>query len=98
MTDLGPEFYNQQIEMMKSRYSIVFEGWGIKWDRYIEDVEAKLHGKKYWIWCFLVGLEKFIQKYGHRSALSKLLEKDKEFRVRKIIGDFFQVQNYVRNL
>lgn len=98
MTDLGPEFYLKQIDMMKTRYAEVFKGWNIKWDRYIEDVERKLHDKKYWIWCFLVGLEKFIQKYGHRQGVSKLLEKDKEFRVRKIIGDFFKVQEYVRNL
>ena len=93
-----PEFYINQIKLMKERYSVFFKKWGIKWQNYIDDVEYRLSDKKYWIWCFLVGFEAFIKKDSNKKRVSKALEFDKEDRIKRIIGDFYKVQEYVRNL
>ena len=60
--DFEPEFYENQIKMMEDRYSKLFKKWNLSWDSYYSHVIEKLRNKRYWIWCYLCGFEKFIQE------------------------------------
>lgn len=97
--EFEPEFYETQINKMEERYFKLFNKWKISWVKYQNYVYKKLRGKRYWIWVYLCGFEKFIQEQseevrGRRTRLYK----DADERIRRIIGDFFKIQEYVKAL
>jgi hypothetical protein len=96
--DFEPEFYDEQNRMMMERYVVVFKKWKIPWKTYVKDVEKRLRNRKYWFWSYLVGLEKFIQDMGENVPSKELVEKDKDSRISRIVGDFYKVEQYIRNL
>jgi hypothetical protein len=97
--DYEPEFYENQIKIMEERYSKIFKKWNLNWEKYNNYVVSKLKNKKYWIWCYLCGFEKFIQEQGdEKKGRHQRLYKDADERTKRIIGDYFKVQSYVRSL
>jgi hypothetical protein len=96
--DFEPEFYDEQNRMMMERYVVVFKKWKIPWKTYVKDVEKRLRNRKYWLWSYLVGIEKFIQDMGENVPSKELVEKDKDSRISRIVGDFYKVEQYIRNL
>lgn len=101
MTDspsLDPEFYTQQIQAMQERYAVIFKRWKLSWNSYINDVERRLRNRKYWMWCYLVGLEKFIQAQKDLKPSSEAVEEDKNGRISRIVGDFYKNEQYIRSL
>jgi hypothetical protein len=84
--------------MMMERYVVVFKKWKIPWKTYVKDVEKRLRNRKYWLWSYLVGIEKFIQDMGENVPSKELVEKDKDSRISRIVGDFYKVEQYIRNL
>jgi hypothetical protein len=50
------------------------------------------------MWNYLVGLEKFIQECGENVPSKELIEKDKDSRISRIVGDFYKFEQFVRNL
>lgn len=96
--DFEPEFYDQQIKMMTDRYAVIFKKWKAGWKTYLKDVSKRLRDRKYWMWNYLVGLEKFIQDCGENIPSKELIEKDKDSRISRIVGDFYKFEQFVRNL
>jgi len=96
--DFEPEFYDEQNRMMMERYVVVFKKWKIPWKTYVKDVEKRLRNRKYWLWSYLIGIEKFIQDMGENVPSKELVEKDKDSRISRIVGDFYKVEQYIRNL
>ena len=97
--EFEPEFYAKQISMMEERYARIFQIWGVNWDGYYEQVCKKLRNRQYWIWIFLCGLETFVQNdAGKASDKKKRLVKDTKRRLRRIIGDSFEVEEYIKSL
>lgn len=97
--DFEPEFYENQILMIRKRYAQIFKSWNINWDAYFENISHRLRNNQYWIWVYLCGLEKFIQEDGYKSTNRKeKLEKDADARIGRIIGDSFKVIEYVKSL
>jgi hypothetical protein len=96
--DFELEFYDEQNRMMMERYVVVFKKWKIPWKTYVKDVEKRLRNRKYWLWSYLVGIEKFIQDMGENVPSKELVEKDKDSRISRIVGDFYKVEQYIRNL
>lgn len=98
--DYEPEFYEKQVIQMKDRFAKIFKGFKLPWKTYIKDVEKRLRGRTYWLWNYLIGLESFIQPY-QKSGISpnkEYLEKDKDSRISRIVGDFYKVEQYVKGL
>lgn len=94
-----PEFYINQIDSMEKRYCIIFKKNKLSWKKYYKEVRELLQEKSYWIWVYLVGLEKFIQEeMSSCNTTWKQLEIDRISRVKRIIGDHFKVAEYVRSL
>jgi hypothetical protein len=84
---------------MEERYAKLFKKWHLSWDAYYNYVKDKLRGKKFWLWVYLCGFEKFAQEQSdNQKGRSKLLYKDADERIRRIIGDFYKNSEYVRNL
>jgi len=96
--DFELEFYDEQNRMMMERYVVVFKKWKSPWKTYVKDVEKRLRNRKYWLWSYLVGIEKFIQDMGENVPSKELVEKDKDSRISRIVGDFYKVEQYIRNL
>lgn len=97
--DFEKEFYENQIKIMEERYSKMFKKWNLNWDVYNNYVVEKLKNKRYWIWCYLCGFEKFIQEQGgEKKNRHQRLYKDADERIKRIIGDYFKIQNYVKSL
>jgi hypothetical protein len=96
--DFELEFYDEQNRMMMERYVVVFKKWKIPWKTYVKDVEKRLRNRKYWLWSYLIGIEKFIQDMGENVPSKELVEKDKDSRISRIVGDFYKVEQYIRNL
>ena len=97
--EFEPEFYQKQIDMMEQRYAKLFKKWHLSWTAYYGYVIEKLKAKQYWIWVFLCGFEKFVQEQGEIGAKRRSrLYKDADERIRRIIGDYNQIQDYVKHL
>jgi len=97
--DYEPEFYEKQIKMMEDRYSKLFKKWNLSWDAYHNHVIEKLRNKRYWVWCYLCGFEKFVQEQGDtKRGRCDRLYKDADERIRRIVGDYFKIQYYVKSL
>ena len=96
--DYEPEFYDEQIRLMQERYALIFKKWKHPWKSYIKDVSKRLRDRKYWMWNYLVGLEKFIQDNGDFVPSKEAVEKDKDSRISRIVGDFYKFEQYVRSL
>lgn len=98
--DFEAEFYEKQIVSMKERYATVFKKLKLPWKSYIKDVEKRLRNRTYWMWNYLVGLEAFVQPYqkSGQSPTKEILEKDKDSRISRIVGDYYKVEQYVKNL
>lgn len=97
--DYEPEFYENQISMMEKRYSIIFKKWNLNWITYHSYVIEKLRNKRYWVWCYWCGFEKFVQEQGdEKKGRRNRLYKDADDRIRRIIGDYFKTQEYVNSL
>jgi hypothetical protein len=64
----------------------------------LKDVEKRLRNRKYWMWNYMVGLEKFVKDIGDNLPSKELIEKDKDSRISRIVGDFYKFEQYVRNL
>lgn len=92
------EFYLSQNEKMTSRYSKIFKKWGLSWNKYYEYVAGKLRNNHYWLWVFLCGFEKFLQEDFTKQGRKVRLYKDADSRIFRIVGDFFQVETYIKNL
>jgi hypothetical protein len=50
------------------------------------------------MWNYMVGLEKFVKDIGDNLPSRELIEKDKDSRISRIVGDFYKFEQYVRNL
>lgn len=98
--DFEPEFYEKQIVMMKDRYEKIFKKWKLPWKSYLKDVEKRLRSRTYWMWNYLIGLEFFVKIWhGQCGSPSKeALEKDKDSRISRIVGDFYKFEQYVKNI
>lgn len=97
--EFEPEFYNEQIEMMSKRYSILFSNWKLSWKKYIEYVSKSLRNNPYWIWVYLCGFEKFVQEQSSEPEnRRKRLYKDADSRIARIISDTYKVEEYIRSL
>lgn len=97
--DYEVEFYENQIKMMEERYEIIFSRWGLSWGKYYNYVKKQLKNKKYWMWSYLCGFEKFIQEEGNESLNRRIrLYKDADARIARIIGQFYKSQNYNNSL
>lgn len=97
--EFEPEFYEAQIKKMADRYAKLFKKWGLSWDAYYNYVTDKLHSKQYWMWVYLCGFEKFVQEEGDQEKGRRTrLYKDADARIRRIVGDFFKIQEYVKQL
>lgn len=97
--EFEPEFYESQIKKMVERYSKLFKKWNLSWDHYYAHVVEKLHNKRYWLWCYLCGFEKFVQEEGNQEKGRRTrLYRDADERIRRIVGDFFKIQEYVKQL
>jgi hypothetical protein len=97
--EFEPEFYLQQNKAMENRYSNLFKRWGLKWNRYYEYASLKLLNNQYWIWVFLCGFEKFVQERGNiKEGRRTAIYKDADERIRRIIGDFYIIQDYLGTL
>lgn len=96
--DFEPEFYEKQIAIMQGRYAKIFKSWKLPWKSYIKDVSKRLRNRTYWIWNYLIGLESFIQSHNKQAPTKDLLEKDKDSRISRIVGDFYKVEQYVKGL
>lgn len=97
--DYEPEFYENQIKMMEDRYSKLFKKWNLSWDAYHSYVIEKLRDKRYWVWCYLCGFEKFVQEQGDEErGRRNRLYKDADERIKRIVGDYFKIQDYVKSL
>lgn len=97
--EFEPEFYENQIKKMEERYSKIFKKWNLSWDSYYGYIVDKLRNKRYWLWCYLCGFEKFIQEQGDQEKGRRTrLYKDADERIRRIVGDFFKIQEYVKQL
>jgi len=97
--EFEPEFYAKQIAMMEQRYGKLLKKWGLSWDSYYNYVTDKLKHKPYWIWVYLCGFEKFVQEQGDEpKGRRSRLYKDADERIRRIIGDYFKIQDYVKTL
>lgn len=96
--DFDEKFYLDQNEKMKSRYASVFKKWKIGWKTYFKDTEKRLRGRTYWIWVYLVGLEAFFKSQKDCVPSEELVETDKNSRISRIVGDYYKIEQYVRNL
>jgi hypothetical protein len=96
--DFEPAFYDEQIRLMAERYIVMFKKWKYPWKTYLKDVEKRLRNRKYWMWNYMVGLEKFVKDIGDNLPSRELIEKDKDSRISRIVGDFYKFEQYVRNL
>ena len=97
--DLDPEFYEHQIKMMSERYAKIFKKWKLSFSSYYDYVSSQLQNKKYWLWIFLCGFEKFIQEKGDVKEGRRIrIYKDADNRISKIIGSYFKERNYVKSL
>jgi len=97
--EFEPEFYSEQISIMEIRYSKIFKSWKINWDSYYKKIQHSLRNKQYWIWAYLCGFEKFIQEQGWNSDNRKnRLQKDAKQRIKRIIGDHFKIEEYIKSL
>lgn len=93
------EFYTNQIEQMKNRYSKLFSAWNLSWNKYYDHVCFRLRYNNYWIWIFLCGFEKFIKEQSSESkGRRNRIYKDAENRIYRIIGDTYKIQEYIRSL
>lgn len=98
-----PEFeeawYAEQNKKMAARYGVLFQRWKLSWNKYFTHVQERLRYNEYWIWVYLCGFEKFVQEQaGTRTGLRKRLEKDQDERIRRIVGDFYKIQDYIKTL
>jgi hypothetical protein len=97
--EFEPEFYEKQIKMMEDRYSKLFKKWHLSWAKYYNYVTHSLRHKNYWIWVYFCGFEKFVQEQGdEEKGRHARLYKDADERIRRIIGDYFKIQEYVKSL
>lgn len=97
--EFEPEFYAKQIEQMANRYSKLFSKWNLSWKKYYDYVCYKLRDNQYWIWIFLCGFEKFIKEKSEESkGRRNRLYKDADMRIYRIIGNTYQIENYIRSL
>ena len=97
--DFEPEFYENQIKIMEERYSKLFKKWNLSWDAYYNHIVEKLRNKRYWVWCYLCGFEKFVQEQGaENQGRHKRLYKDADERIKRIVGNYFKIQDYVKSL
>lgn len=93
------EFYEEQIAKMQERYAKIFSNWKLSWDKYYNYAAFKLKNKKYWIWIFLCGFEKFLKEQSSESnGRRQRLYKDADNRIYRIIGDSYKVEEYIRSL
>lgn len=96
--EFEPEFYLSQNSAMTARYSKVFKRWGLSWNKYYNYVSEKLRNNHYWLWVYLCGFEKFLQEDFAKEGRKARVYKDADQRIRRIIGDHFQVQEYINQL
>jgi hypothetical protein len=97
--EFEPEFYENQIEKMGDRYSKLFKKWGLSWNSYHNYVVEKLQNNRYWLWVYLCGFEKFVQEEGDQEKGRRTrLYKDADARIRRIVGDYFKIKEYVNQL
>jgi hypothetical protein len=96
--DFEEDFYIAQNKAMCERYAKRFKKWKTPWKPYIDDVRKRLRGRHYWLWSYLAGFEKFLQENQHSTPTQAALDTDKDGRISRIIGDFYKVENYVRQL
>jgi hypothetical protein len=96
--EFEPEFYIEQNKKMIARYEKIFKKWRAGWTMYYKDVCKRLRNREYWLWNYLVGLEKFIQEQVDQKPSKELLEQDKNSRISRIVGDFYKTENYVKGL
>lgn len=95
--DYDDSFYLTQNEMMGKRYSTLFDDLGLDWKGHMTDVSKRLSQRPYWIWNYLVGLERLIQ--GSKGLISsRMVDDHKDASIGRIIGDFYKCQTYVRQL
>lgn len=97
--EFEPEFYAKQISMMEERYEKIFQAWDVNWGKYYTQVCKKLRNRQYWIWIFLCGLETFVQDdAGKTKGKKQRLVKDTIRRIRRIVGDSFRIEEYIKSL
>lgn len=97
--EFSEDFYEEQNQKMRDRYALIFKKWQLSWDKYFNYVSEKLKYNPYWIWVFLCGFERFLQKEGdEKTSRHKRLYKDADERIFRIRGDYFKIQDYIKSL
>lgn len=99
--EFEPEFYQNQINLMCERYSVIFKSWGINWEKFYEESKNKLRYRQYWIWIYLCEIETFIQKETknkNKKSIFEKLEKESNFRIQKITGPTLRIEGYIDSL
>jgi len=95
--DFEEDFYIRQNEMMCLRYSKIFEDLGINWKSHIKEVRRRLDERHYWIWNYLVVMERLL-KTSSGLMSETMVDDHKEESIKRIVGDFYRSQVYVRQL
>ena len=88
--EFDKQYYEDQISNMCQRYSLIFKGWGINWNKYYKNISSKLNLNIYRIWIFLFGLEPILKQCGFKMTKKEkteyLLESSKK-RIYDLIKD-----------
>lgn len=101
--DFDVEFYIAQNSMMKERYAALFKKRGLSWKKYLDNATFKLKRNVYYIWTFLCGLDTFLKQtndlnFEDKKNLYRMLYKDAEERIYRILGDDKKIEDYIRSL
>lgn len=101
--DFDFDFYLEQNKIMEERYSLLFKNRKLSWNNYFNEAKRKLENNVYFIWIFLCGLETFLKSnnylnFENNKILNKMLYKDAQERIYRIIGDSKKNEDYINSL
>ena len=99
--DFEPDYYTIQIELMKSRFELLFSSWGLRWDKFYRNIESRIGHKKYYEWVFLCGLDPVISEAGRiegKKAKMDFLTESSKGRLLDICLPDDRVDFFLRNL
>ena len=91
------EYYVNQIELMKKRYSVIFKENKLNWDKFYDSLNLNY----YLMWSFLCGLEEVIKC----TSLMKTKKEKEEYiyentkkRIFKMTQNEKNIKSYLNNL